>query len=187
MEASAQESTGGDGSSSNDPSPSQAQLAVVQAPEPDEKKPAEQEITVSNFGTESKTPVKTAAVDRDAGGTSFQITASRRKFGYWTMMAAGIGILGLAFYAFRSIDKMIADKELLGERLWIAVGSHGVVTVAVIYFLYQVLRAGERLSIPYWWVERHVDGARLALGINDPARTVQKAVVEIAETAAKLK
>lgn len=131
--------------------------------------------------------------ERVAERTAFSsITDTRRCWGYALKCVAILGVVAAVLISFsdlRALAEQAAQGEFnqggLGrERLWLFVGGHALITVAAIYFFYQLLRAGERLALPYWWVERNPD-ARMMLGVQDPASTIRKAAEEIGETTAK--
>ena len=101
----------------------------------------------------------------------------RATIGYWLGAAALGAALGLAFYSFCSLNRMetafAGDKPPPLEAFYVTVGGHAVVTIALVWFIYQVLRAAERMALP-----RHLandpDIARTLLGISSPQREVQQ-------------
>lgn len=83
-------------------------------------------------------------------------TAKQRRItGWWTGGLAIVGVIGVIFVAALSlptvpgIATVVNDKSGLGlYYLWTIVGAHTAVNLAAIYFLYQLLRAAERMLLP---------------------------------------
>lgn len=106
----------------------------------------------------------------------------------WT--GRGIGGLSLLFlggwlvYSLHALDQAELPTTPLAERVfYIRLAVHAVITLGGIYFLYQVLRAAERLLLPPGVVEKNPQAAALLLGIKSPAEQLDipavKAVTEL--------
>lgn len=115
------------------------------------------------------------------------ITTRRRILGYWLGGGAIAGILGAASLSAWSFHRLAAEAERYAPgRFWALAGGHVVLTLGLVFFFYQVLRAAERLALPHWWVERNPELARLMLGIRDPATSASKVTGQAAELVAKI-
>ncbi|WP_373047165.1 hypothetical protein [Vulgatibacter sp.] len=101
----------------------------------------------------------------------------RRRAGYamsWVGSGLILAVLGIALLKADSYltEWMDADTDLV--HLCIRLGAHGTITFALVFFLYQIVKAGERMALPYWWVSdvRDVDFIRAMLGIKTPVSAV---------------
>lgn len=105
------------------------------------------------------------------------ITRRRRSAGY----ALGTFAIGLIL--------TIGGLSLWGIHEWTApvdpshdkfelfrLGAHGVISIALIFFCYQLLRVAERFVLPYWWAEKNADIAKVMLGVEDPLSAAAKLV-----------
>jgi hypothetical protein len=81
-----------------------------------------------------------------------------------------------------ALPEPAAGKEVFA---YVRMGTHAVVVVAWVWFSYQMLRAAERMILPYWWLRQNLDSVKLMLGISDPWRAALKASEEILEVTAK--
>jgi hypothetical protein len=96
------------------------------------------------------------------------ITTWRRRAGYGLLGFSGLSILAVFLYSTYHLHGLASlPKEFPQERFWLLVGGQAVVTFFAVYFLYQVLKAGERMAMPYWWAERHPQIVRMMLGFED--------------------
>lgn len=68
---------------------------------------------------------------------------------------------------------------------YVRMGLHAVVVVAWVWFSYQVLRAAERLIIPYWWLRQNIDAVKVMLGISDPWRAALSAAEKVVDIGTK--
>jgi hypothetical protein len=109
------------------------------------------------------------------------IGTARRKAGYW-LGALTIGVIGkLGWWSLDELHAMKVPDTWIQEKFAFAViAGHAVITVALIYFLYQVLRIAERLVLPYWWVDKDPSPVRTMLGVRDPVSTMMKMTRDIA-------
>lgn len=61
--------------------------------------------------------------------------------------------------------------------------AQALVAMAVVFFAYQLLRAAERLLLPYWLLKRdHVDLLKMMLGVETPVDGATKLVEEVRRT-----
>lgn len=135
--------------------------------EPDNALPEEQGSSARGDGPDRK--------DAEA------LYAQRLWIGYALGLAALL-LLGVVLGgSLWSLHALKAPTSWLEERfLFVQLGVHGAITVAFVWFLYQVLRLAERLVLPYWWVAKEQWPARTMLGIKDPVSTTAKLVAEAA-------
>lgn len=98
---------------------------------------------------------------------------SRRRIGYGVALTAFGLLAGLGAYSFIHLRELAGESyaSLPTRSFWLLVGGHAVVTVAFVFLGYQLLRAAERLILPYWWAESNPELARLMLGMGDPLST----------------
>jgi hypothetical protein len=107
----------------------------------------------------------------------------RRTVGYGLGAFAILAIGGLGWWSFKALHSMKAPTTWIEEKFAFAVlAGHAVITVALIYFLYQVLRIAERLAVPYWWVDKDPSPLRTMLGVRDPISAVTKLLRELLGT-----
>lgn len=93
-----------------------------------------------------------------------------------------VGIVLVAVLLFRSIagldDAVKAEPKLVAYAIAL-LATHAVVTVAGVYFGYQLIRAGERLLLlPKTIESAEVDRIRALLGVETPASAAGKALNE---------
>ncbi|HZH04964.1 MAG TPA: hypothetical protein VEY30_14360 [Myxococcaceae bacterium] len=99
----------------------------------------------------------------------------RRLLGYGLGGAAIVGVLGLSLYSYCALSGLkVPTNPWEAQLLWIHAGGHAAIAVGLVYFCYQLLRAAERLALPYWWVSENPDVARVLLGIADPLSSLKK-------------
>ena len=77
-------------------------------------------------------------------------------------------------------------KDGVLEVFYVSVGGHVVIAVALVWFIYQLLRAAERMILP-----RHLSSdpevARTLLGINTPQREMARMLKQIFSMVARSK
>jgi hypothetical protein len=115
------------------------------------------------------------------------VTTWRRRAGYILMGLAGAAIpvvFALSTYQLHKFTALPADFPR--DRFWLLVGGQAIVTFVTLYFLYQVLKASERLAMPYWWAERNPEVVRLMLGIEDIITASSRSAEQIARVVAPL-
>jgi hypothetical protein len=109
-----------------------------------------------------------------------EVTTTRRWVGYGLLGFSGLAILGVFSYSAYHLHKFAeSSKDLPTDRFWLLVGGQAVVTFFALYFLYQVLKAGERMAMPYWWAERHPQVARMMLGFEDMLTASSKSAEQV--------
>ena len=62
--------------------------------------------------------------------------------------------------------------------------GHGLLTFAFIWFCYQLLRVGERMSIPHWWL-KNSRALHVLLGVQHPTEHVRP-TLEMMKTAMQM-
>jgi hypothetical protein len=115
------------------------------------------------------------------------VTTWRRRAGYVLMGVTGVaipGVFALSTWQLHEFTELRPDFPQ--DRFWLLVGGQAIVTFVTLYFLYQVLKASERLVMPYWWAERNPDVVRLMLGIEDMVTAGSRSAAQIAKVAAPL-
>jgi hypothetical protein len=138
---------------------------------------------------------------REAQGRIEQLTASlaeraafekvlnmRRRIGYGTGFVGVASLIALGIFSFASLHSIVDDaiSKLQPSFFWALILGHALITVALVFLCYQIIRASERLMLPYWWVERHPDTAKAMLGVMDPVSTVTKVAEQLADAAGKV-
>ncbi len=136
-------------------------------------------------------------VDRETPQTLSGILNRRRHLGYFLGFLSILGFIVLAVATFMHLAEFRAPdlNEVPFPRFCVLVAGNVAVTVALAYFLYQMLKAAERMAVPAHWVERNPHLLGAMLGIKDPISmlpditgAVEKAldpVLRIAEGKAK--
>lgn len=132
---------------------------------------------------ESLPPVKTPDGTPDHSETLLNEAVRTRR---WIGYALGLIGLGVVIWAaersFATLEGLPVPQDKLTERHhWLGVSGHLVLTVALVFFAYQLLRAAERLILPRWWVERNPEGAKIMLGMSDPADSMKRALEAAAD------
>jgi hypothetical protein len=119
---------------------------------------------------------KADRVELDAAVTDMR---RRSNVGYGLGATAIVGAVVLAIYSFCSLHRMAGafsgggtDRPL--EVFYVSVGGHAAITIAMVWFIYQVLRAAERMALPRHLLSGDADMARTLLGISSPHREVQQ-------------
>lgn len=109
----------------------------------------------------------------------------RKTFG---MVIGGVGmfiILAAGGLALNHLWSEKIDKNATRSALWIfsvKLGAEAVVAVALVYFGYQLLRAGERMLMPHWWVTAgQIDVLRAMLGIDSPVDGAVKGISKLTD------
>lgn len=116
-----------------------------------------------------------------------KVTTHRRIAGYVLLGMAGVAIPVVFFCSTHHIHKLTElPKEFPADRFWLLVGGQAAVTFFTVYFLYQVLKAAERMAMPYWWAERYPHVVRLMLGFEDILTTSSKSAEQAARVIAPL-
>jgi len=72
------------------------------------------------------------------------------------------------------------------EVFYVNAAAHVVITVAVVWFIYQLLRAAERMVLPRH-LQNDAELARTLLGINSPQREIARTVQQLLGLVVKLK
>jgi hypothetical protein len=94
------------------------------------------------------------------------VTAFRRGIGYLLGLIALVVAAVFFFWSIEHLQEMTGPAVQQHERFALAkLVAHSVITVAFVYFIYQVLRLAERLVIPHWWDTEYT---KVMLGIRDP-------------------
>ncbi|MGA9525960.1 MAG: hypothetical protein WBV82_31160 [Myxococcaceae bacterium] len=119
------------------------------------------------------------------------VLAERRAVGYALGLFGIVGICALLYGSYSHIERVwaLTSQDLptnVLKLLMAQLAAYAAVTVAGVYFLYQVLRAAERMVLPGFWATRNVELARVMLGLQDPVRASTKAVEQSIEVASKL-
>ncbi len=117
--------------------------------------------------------------------------AERRAVGYVLGIFGTVGICVLLYSSYSHIERVwpVGSEDIPENvlRLMLAqLAGYAAVTIAAVYFFYQVLRAAERMVLPGFWATRNVELARVMLGLQDPVRASTKAVEQSLEVASKL-
>ena len=104
----------------------------------------------------------------------------RMWFGYGVgglAIVAFVALTGWSFIHLGDLARAPFDTMEL-QRLGILVGGHVLITFAVALFIYQMLRAGERLSLPHTWVQQVLGSdptfLRALLGVRNPLALAEK-------------
>lgn len=114
------------------------------------------------------------------------VTTSRRRVGYGLLGISGLSILGVFFYSAYHLHGLAKlPMDFPKDRFWLLVGGQAVVTFFALYFLYQVLKAAERMAMPYWWAERYPNVVRMMLGFEDMLTASSKSAEQISGQAAQ--
>lgn len=73
------------------------------------------------------------------------------------------------------------DKVVhLHPLAYLKFGGHAVVVGLFVWFGYQLMRAGERLMLPWWWASTNIEIARAMLGMSDPIRSAVRMTSKMA-------
>ncbi|WNG41533.1 hypothetical protein F0U61_53530 [Archangium violaceum] len=117
-----------------------------------------------------------------------RVLTRRRHIGYGVGAAGCLGLGGLGIYSFDSLHSLIRWplSSLPPSLFWALIVGHALITMALVFFCYQLIRAAERLMLPYWWVEKHPEAAKAMLGMMDPVSTFTKATEHVADVVGKV-
>jgi hypothetical protein len=159
------------------PPPGEGTQLAVTRPKTLEEQLAEAKVRVGELEASLK---EKAAFD--------DVLKTRRGIGYGAGMVAAGGLVALGVFSFSSLHSLVSDpySKLAPSYFWAVIVGHALITVALVFFCYQVLRAAERLMLPYWWVEKHPEAARAMLGMMDPVTTATRIVEQVADAASKV-
>jgi hypothetical protein len=94
----------------------------------------------------------------------------RHCVGYGVGALALVAAAVLAWHSFCGLSRIAkawADSKAPLPVFYVNAGGHVVITIAVVWFIYQVLRAAERMVLPSHWAN-DVEMARTLLGIASP-------------------
>jgi uncharacterized membrane protein YcjF (UPF0283 family) len=106
----------------------------------------------------------------------------RRYLGFAVGGFAILFVLSLGVWSLYSLHNLLAPTNDVQLRFVIALFVvHAIITVALVYFCYQLLRAAERMLLPYWWASEKVEVAKVLLGIEDPVSTSTKVLQQASE------
>lgn len=115
--------------------------------------------------------IRAASVDYSTsdGSAAGDIYARRVRVGHTLGAIAISGIAVLGWWSLAELARVEpGPQDEHGVRIFYArVTAHAVVTVALIWFGYQVLRIAERLALPQFFYA-NLKAAKLALGIETP-------------------
>lgn len=91
----------------------------------------------------------------------------RRIIGFFTLGLGSIALGVFVVWSLNALDNLQLPKEEASHPLFYAkVAAHAVISIATVWFGYQLLRAGERMSLQHWLTP---DLARILIGIRGPA------------------
>lgn len=112
----------------------------------------------------------------------------RRYIGYVLGVAGMLALLAIGKLSFVSLHDMARPpfSGLPTSLVWAIAVGHALITVALVFFCYQLIRAAERLILPYWWIEGSPETARLMLGVTDPVSSAMKLTEQMVDTAGKI-
>jgi hypothetical protein len=121
--------------------------------------------------------------------TEFLAILKRRRvigYGLGVLAAAAVGTLGVS--SILHLDTMAQESysKLPFAYFGTIVAGQSLITIALVFFCYQLMRAAERLILPYWWAEKHPETARLVLGMTDPLSAASRLTEQIVDSASRL-
>jgi hypothetical protein len=159
-------------------------------------------VAESGPGGRSSVPTeKTAEVkapppeDQTGAARALGIEDRRIKFAYRLGGAGMLCILILLIISFLVLHYGFADpgkdrdfKDVSALRWtyifsFVKAGTHAIITIATIWFFYQIVRAAERMALPWHWMSSHPETARALLGIQDPSRAALRATKDVLRAA----
>ena len=112
---------------------------------------------------------------KDQTATNWQAYQHRFWTGIGLMILATAAAFTIAWHAIEHSEICLQWATRLGpdlaEVLWVLMGTHGIITVALILFCYQMLRVGQELTWPFWRSE-----GRPPNKVHDPAIAVLREV-----------
>lgn len=110
---------------------------------------------------------------------------TRITIGYYLAGGTIVFLLLLSIYSLCAIHSIGSDAS---ERVfWIRVGGHALVTLALIWLAYQLLKAAERLMLPPFLAESNPEAAKVLLGIKDLTGPVTKVLGTVVDAATKMR
>ncbi len=109
---------------------------------------------------------------------------ARAFFGYILGGLSLLGFVGVAILVFAHLEGLLALKDL-SDRVFITyVVGHAVATVAIVWFLYQLLKVSERMTLPSYYVDQVISSEpsflRALLGVEDPTAGVKNLTAPVA-------
>lgn len=127
----------------------------------------------------------------------------RERLGYAFLGVGVVVILGAVITAYYGIDRatlptIAPPDEHLRESLdvlrvreqlmYVKLGAHAVVSVALVLFGYAAVRAGERMLLPRWLIidSTHVEMVRALLGFRAPLAGALRTIERLAESLSKI-
>lgn len=141
------------------------------------------------FGESNKGKLK-PSTEEALDEVVFRLTTGRVLF-----VTSIIGVVALLVYTSHTLGSSYqlptscTPKEFNGPACTVAqrfefthLGAHAILMAAAFYFLYQLLRAGERMLIPAFWHDRPAFVA-LMLGIKSPLETVDALLGQLEKAA----
>lgn len=134
----------------------------------------------------------TTPAEQAAAISAVEDLKSRATRGYILGLAGIAAAVGLAIYSFCSLHKMAEiyrgneSGSVRLEVFYVSAAGHVVITVTLVWFIYQLLRAAERMVLP-----RHFstdpEVARTLLGISSPQREITKMMNQLIGTIIKVR
>jgi hypothetical protein len=113
------------------------------------------------------------------------VLKGRRQIGYAIGCLGILGIIATLAVSLWSLHVLAEPTKEFEVFAYVKMGAHAVLTVAAVWFCYQMLRAAERMVLPYWWVRYNTDAVRVMLGIRDPWRSAMRAGEQMVELGSK--
>lgn len=98
-----------------------------------------------------------------------RIARTRRAFGYFLTVLSIVLLLGTGVASLAALDRMLPGDKTTFEM--VRFGAHGLITLALVWFFYQLLRMAERMILPQSLLSR----ADILLG-NQAGMPVEKLV-----------
>ena len=105
----------------------------------------------------------------------------RGHVGYLAGFISVFGVATLAWFSLTHLDGMKEPTTTYGEKFALAkLAAHAAISIAVVFYLGQMLRAAERMVLPYSWA-RNPLLASVVLGVKLPATAVRSLARRAAE------
>lgn len=99
---------------------------------------------------------------------------SRTRTG-WSIGGVGfVIVLSTAGYAFARLAGAAPPAPGNATFFYVVTGAQTAISLALVLFGYQLVRAAERMLLPHWVAEQHPEAAKVLLGIEDPVRGLVK-------------
>lgn len=126
------------------------------------------------YGHEAKPPL-------DYAKEAFEEGRYRRQIGIAFAIVGLIAIVGTIVFAIYGLVDLVTKAA--GISLYVFIGllvAHSVVSVAIVWFAYQALRAAERMFVPRRLMgdAKNVDVIRALVGIDAPTTAATKQIEE---------